>query len=62
MKLVKNDYFCQVIEHSVKMEQKTSYVAPTVKSIIMNARRVICLSPGANSESFEDIEVVDLDE
>lgn len=44
------------------MEQKTSYVAPTVKSIIMNAGRVICLSPGANSESFEDIEVVDLDE
>ena len=44
------------------MEQKTIYITPAVKSITVNARCVICISPSVGSESYEDAEVVNLDE
>lgn len=44
------------------MEQKTFYVNPKVKFIILNKRDVICTSPSVGSESFQEVRTVDLDD
>ena len=44
------------------MKQESFYVAPTVKSITMKARSIVCTSPSFGSESFLKAEEVNLDD